>query len=102
MNAPSMAVAPNLDQMLGNSGACCARGEWDLEGGAAGLAAGLAGKGVWQLKQRVLDAGFCQLHFGHCMVDILFWMLPRCDPAAAEVRQFIENPDAFRAGRVQG
>ncbi|MNV59399.1 hypothetical protein D3C71_1518180 [compost metagenome] len=67
MNSPSMAVAPNRVQMLGNTGAFCA-GAARLAGAAAGVAAAaLTGKGAWQLKHRVLEAGFCQLQRGHCI-----------------------------------
>ncbi|RBL83337.1 hypothetical protein DDE05_31210 [Streptomyces cavourensis] len=76
--AASTALAASRAQMPGNGATLRGVAAWAaglaftaLRGVAGGAA---AGNGAWQLKQWLWEAGFCQLHLGHCMVQVLFWL----------------------------
>jgi len=78
MLAASITLAASRGQMPGRAGT--------LAAGARGAAG--AGKGAWQLKHWVWEAGFCQLHLGHCMMRVLFWLpIERGVSCVARVRR---------------
>lgn len=96
MAAASITLAASRDQMPGRAGTLA----------AAMLGVVGAGRGAWQLKHWVWEAGFCQLHLGHCMMRALFWLpIKRRVSCVARVRRAmarrsVSDPADGRLGKT--